>query len=231
MWFDYGPEFATVGMVITAPRLQVHGAATWIMDRILQDIGSRRVGLNATRAAKRLYRTLGFQSECLVYQYQGKVHSQLAPSAKAAGVLGERQANDLSEILELDRQAFGSPRDRVLGTLAAASKIVVLVRDGNCVAYSFCRRFGRGAVVGPVVASNDEDAIAVVRPHLVDHAGRFVRLDTRQDGGDFPQFLTLSGLPVFDTVTTMSLGGTWIDGKNLGGGGPRVYGLATQALG
>ena len=227
MWFDYGASFATIGMVITAPRLQVRGTATWLMDRVLQDIGNRNIGLNATRAAKRLYRVLGFQPECPVYQHQGRVFPP--PTTETAAV--ERQPGDLSDILLLDREAFAADRSRALVRLAAVSKIIALVRGGKLVAYSFCREFGRGVVVGPVIAANDGDAIAVVRPHLLDHAGRFVRLDTREESGDFPQFLTLSGMPVFDAVTTMSYGRPWIGSSSPNQGKPKVYGLAAQALG
>ena len=36
---------------------------------------------------------------------------------------------------------------------------LVLLRSGEAVGYSFCREFGRGVVIGPVVARNDNDAI------------------------------------------------------------------------
>ena len=45
------------------------------------------------------------------------------------------------------------------------------------------RRFGRGQVVGPVLASCDEDAIAVVAPHLAAQEGHFVGLDTHEPTG------------------------------------------------
>ncbi|WP_348627650.1 hypothetical protein [Rhizobium sp. L9] len=62
----------------------------------------------------------------------------------------------------------------------AHSKGVVLVRSGRVEAFALCRRFGRSHVVGPVVAVSDADAIAVVHPHALEHAGSFLRLDTRE---------------------------------------------------
>jgi hypothetical protein len=97
---------------------------------------------------------------------------------------------------------------------------------------SLCRRFGRGSVVGPVVASNDLDAIVVTHPHVVEHAGRFLRLDTRQKAGAFPEFLTRSGLPVYDTVTSMSFGRRWLPlEENRVKTTPTTYALVSQALG
>jgi hypothetical protein len=82
-----------------------------------------------------------------------------------------------------------------------------------------------------VVASDDADAIAVIHPHVVAHTGDFLRLDTRQKVGTFAQFLTRSGMPVFDTVTSMSLGGTWFTGGQAEKPGhPLTYALVSQAL-
>ena len=140
---------------------------------------------------------------------------------------------DLAEIAALDLAAYHADRMPVLARLLNVSKGLALVRDGRIVAFSLCRRFGRGHVIGPVIAKSDEEAIAVTRPHVVDHAGSFLRIDTRQQDGAFPQFLVQSGLPVYDTVTSMSLRRPWLvgDGAPLGDGGPLIYGLASQALG
>jgi GNAT superfamily N-acetyltransferase len=51
MWFPYGADCATIGMVITSPRVQTHGGGRWMMDGILRQCGERRLILNATRAA------------------------------------------------------------------------------------------------------------------------------------------------------------------------------------
>jgi hypothetical protein len=140
---------------------------------------------------------------------------------------------DLAEIAALDLAAYRADRMPVLARLLNVSKGLALVRDGRIVAFSLCRRFGRGHVIGPVIAKNDEEAIAVTRPHVAEHAGSFLRIDTRQQTGAFPQFLVQSGLPVYDTVTSMSLRRSWLDGDGAqpGDGGPLIYGLASQALG
>ncbi|TIU57652.1 MAG: GNAT family N-acetyltransferase, partial [Mesorhizobium sp.] len=68
MWFGHGSGFATVGMVITSPRLQTLGAGQWLMKRVFEKVGGRDLRLNATRAARRLYLSLDFQPEKTVYQ-------------------------------------------------------------------------------------------------------------------------------------------------------------------
>ncbi len=60
MWFPHGDDFATIGMVITSPRLQFLGVGDWLMKRVMSASAGRTYRLNATRAALALYRSLGF---------------------------------------------------------------------------------------------------------------------------------------------------------------------------
>ncbi|MDK1384825.1 GNAT family N-acetyltransferase [Sinorhizobium sp. 8-89] len=232
MWFPYGAHFATIGLVITTPRLQANGAAKWLMGHVLDRVGGRNLGLNATRAARRLYRSLNFSTEALVFQCQGE--STLPPDVQSSSgtVLRALAPTDLQAIAELDSGAFGADRKMLLARLLACSESVGLIRDGKIEGFSLCRRFGRGRVIGPVVAANDADAIAVVRPHVAKHAGSFLRLDTREQGGAFSDFLAHCGLPVYDTVTTMSRGRPWLIGPGRQAPRvPRTYALVGHALG
>jgi GNAT superfamily N-acetyltransferase len=232
MWFPFGQDFATVGMVITSPRLQTYGTARWLMKHVLAHTGPRALGLNATRAARRLYLSMGFTAEAVVHQCQGEAVLS-TPAPKLAGaMLRQVGPDDLMELSALDRLAFGTDRSALLARLLEISKGVVLFRDNRIEAFSLCRHFGRGTVVGPVIASNDADAIAVTYPHVVDHAGNFLRLDTRQKAGAFSEFLTHSGLSVYDTLTSMSLGRRWLTSENdAAGSRPTTYALVSQTLG
>ncbi|OAP36358.1 GNAT family acetyltransferase [Sinorhizobium glycinis] len=230
MWFDYAPDFTNIGMVITSPRLQMLGAGRWMMNHVLAQTGSRAIGLNATRSARRLYSSLGFIAERTVYQCNGEAVAPPDGSLPPGTRLRALARDDLDEIAALDVAAYRADRRPVLARLLEISKGVALVRGDQIAAFSLCRRFGRGHLIGPLVAANDEDAIAVTRPHVADHAGNFLRLDTRQKSGPFAEFLAQSGLPVYDTVTSMSLRRPWLP-EEAGSEAPIIYALATQALG
>jgi GNAT superfamily N-acetyltransferase len=232
MWFPHGAGFATVGMVITSPRLQSLGAGELLMRRILGEQQGREFRLNATRAARRLYLSLDFHPEKTVFQCQGEARwpqwiRPIPPNTE----LRRLQEADLAAVVELDAKAFGVSRQTLLDVLFQESVGFGLFRGGQLDAFALCRRFGRGHVVGPVTASRDEDAIAVVAPHISLHAGRFLRLDTHLRDAEFGTFLAQSGLPVFDTVLTMSLGRHVRDLESRSGGQPVTYGLASQTLG
>ena len=222
MWFPLGEEFAAIGMVITSPRLQEHGAGRWLMGHILDRVGARGKVLNATRAAYRLYLSLGFTPISPVYQHNGVVTS-VAPGP---GHARKMRPEDADTICALDTVAMGTNRHAAMKRLLRVSAGTVVERDGRVTGFALCRRFGRGHVVGPIVSETENDAIALVAPHAEALTGQFLRVDTRQPDGPFRRFLIASGMRHFDTVTRMSLGAA-----PPAPGPAFTYGLVNQALG
>jgi GNAT superfamily N-acetyltransferase len=227
MWFPHGDDLATIGLVITTPRAQAQGGGRWLMDQVLEQCGDRNLALNATHAAYPLYVSLGFTSEAIVYMRQGGVSKTLPPMPNLDGELSESSGEGLAEIIALDTRAFGTSRAKLLALLSEDASIAALRRGGELVGYSMCREFGRGHVIGPVVARNDQDAVHLTTVHLRKLAGRFTRVDTRERDGVFAEFLQQSGLVVAETVTTMSKGRRCLNREDKG---PWVYGLAGHAL-
>lgn len=231
MWFPHGESFATLGMLITSPRLQTNGAAKWLMQRILSECPGTNFRLNATRAARRLYRSLEFVPQRTVFQCQGKARKPGPSEELTAGYeLRRLQASDLDAVIAFDAPAFAVPRPVHLASLFESSLCYGLFRGEALVAYSMSRAFGRGHVLGPIGALSVHDAIAVARPHVDTHAGRFLRVDTHFGTGPFASFIQQCGLPVFDTVTTMTLG-EGIDYGTAGDASAVLFALASQSLG
>ena len=227
MWFPCGQEFATIGLVITSPRTQAQGTGRWLMEQVFERCGDRNLTLNSTHAAYHLYLSLGFTKEATVYQWQGEVVSPPPPVPALAGELVSISAANIAEIAALDERAFGTNRQKVLALLSEGASISVLRRGGEAVGFSMNREFGRGHVIGPIIASNDCDAIHLTAVHLKDLAGQFVRVDTREQTGLFADFLQQSRLGIAETVTTMSKGRRFLNRKE---NEPWVYGLAGHAL-
>jgi GNAT superfamily N-acetyltransferase len=228
MWFPHGNDFATIGLVITTPRTQAQGTGRWLMEQVLALCGNRNLSLNATRPAYSLYVSLGFTKEAMVYQRQGEVAPSIPALPALDGELSALSSDRVEEVTALDTRAFGTNREKLLALLSENASICTLRRSGEIVGYSMCREFGRGHVIGPIVAKNEHDAIHLTAVHLKDLTRRFARVDTREKGGVFAEFLQQSGLGLFDTVTTMSKGRLFLNRvKN----DPWVYGLAGHALG
>lgn len=228
MWFPHGRDFATIGLVITTPRTQAHGAGRWMMTEVLSRCAGRDLSLTSTRAAYPLYVSLGFVEEATVTMWQGIVGREspaLATSSSEIAVMSEPL---LDEIVQFDTPAFGVRRKKLLASLAEGARLQVLRRDGKLVGFAMGRKFGRGDVIGPVVAECDEDAVDLVAGLLAGLQGSFIRIDTREPDGAFSAFLKQSGLDIAETATTMSKGRKIL---NRASDAPWVYGLAGHALG
>ena len=122
MWFPHGDAFATVGMVITSPRLQTNGTGQWLMARILDEGEGRLLSLSATRAARRLYLSLDFKPEKTLYQCQGEARiSKDFALLPLEGTVRQLAADDLLAVCRLDAAAFGADRSQLIGRLNAQS--------------------------------------------------------------------------------------------------------------
>jgi hypothetical protein len=162
-----------------------------------------------------------------VYLWQGEVASSLPAVPVLDGELRSLSAQKIQEIAALDECAFGTSRQKLLVLLSEGASIRTLSRGGEIVGYSMKREFGRGHVIGPIVASNDCDAIHLTAVHLKELTGRFARVDTREQTGLFADYLQQSRLGINETVTTMSKGKRFLNRKD---NEPWVYGLAGHAL-
>ncbi len=228
MWLRYGPGFTMVGMLITSPRLQEHGAGRWLMERAHELNRGSAFGLTATHAARRLYRSMGYGYERKILQCQGQVVGIPAP-VRVEGTVRAIRAEDHESLLSLDREAMGCDRSVVFRHILPVSTGQVLVREGRIVAFALCRRFGRERVIGPVVASTEAEAIAVCRPFVELHMGSFLRVDTLDCHKMFADFLVASGMQIYDSVTSMGLGRAPFMPEATDGA--RRIALASQALG
>ena len=204
MWFPIGDHFATIGMVITSPRLQALGGGRWIMRHVMAQCENRDIVLSSTKAGYRLYQSLSFQPVATVFQYQGIATSIDQSRLCVNEGIRQLEANDTESILQLDESAFGTDRSNIIKTILEKSQGSVLVRDNKVIGFALCRKFGRGHVIGPVVAQNSADAISLIAPHVNQHTGNFLRIDTTIQDKAFLDFLNESGMHEFDTVTSMT---------------------------
>jgi hypothetical protein len=201
MWLPTAPDSGNIGMVITSPRLQTHGAALWLMENIFSEMGNRNKSLISTREAYRLYISMGFQTVYPIYHHDGFVKSAPASPDHARQI----NADDFAAIAALDQAATGLDRSRLLTHILQSGHGTVLTQNSEVTGFALCRPFGRGHVIGPLVALDQQDAIALIAPIVEDYQGRFLRLDTPHEGA-LRDYLTACGLTHFDTVTKMKIG-------------------------
>ena len=226
MQFPMGADFATVGLMATTPRLQSLGAGRKLLTRVLEDCKGRDLRLSATRSGLRLYQGAGFKSAATIRQHQGAAKKADAPAPDIGVEVRAFAGEDLQALSNLDRQAFGADREAALRALMGVSECRVAVRGGTLCGYAMCRPFGRGRTIGPVIADKEATAVQLVAPFIAALRGTFVRVDTPADEGLFTDFLSASGLGLFDGLTEMFMGT-----DRRASDGAVVFGLAAHSLG
>jgi GNAT superfamily N-acetyltransferase len=218
MWWKFGASAHTLGMVLVASTQQGMGIGRRLMQAALEQVGPRALMLNATTAGLALYQKLGFHPVGLVSQHQGV----LATAPQAGGTRAAR-TDDRAAVLALDARAFGAPRAALLDRLLREGACEVVEAAGRVSGFAIRRRFGRGEVIGPVVAVDEADAIALVAASL---RPGFQRIDIVTEATALAAWLSRAGLPRVDTATTMTRG-DW----PAGAGTVRRLALANQAQG
>ncbi|OAP36372.1 GNAT family acetyltransferase [Sinorhizobium glycinis] len=177
----YKNDCATINMVIVDATMRGRGLGRGLMDAALRIAGDRPLRLVATMDGLPLYEKLGFRETAAVLQHQGIARDMAAPAETATAT-----ADDIAAIAALDCVAFGADRRELIAYLAEVGEFAVIRRNGRVAGYAALRAFGRGEVIGPVVAANVDDAKALVVHFIARRSGQFVRVDTTADTGLSP---------------------------------------------
>lgn len=192
----YKHDTATINMVIVDESQRGQGLGRRLMAAVLPLAGSRPLRLIATQEGLPLYQKLGFIETGRIVQHQGIAAPLAAPAGVTAG-----DAADIPAIAALDRAAFAADREGLMGCLANLARFAVLRQGAEITGYAALRAFGRGEVIGPVVANSLADAQALIAFFIAARPGAFLRVDTPAESGLAP-WLTAQGLaPVGGGVT------------------------------
>lgn len=226
MYFRAGDNFAMLGMMVTAPRLQTLGTGRWLLRRVMRDCEGSDLRLSATRQGYRLYESTGFTPLHAIRQHQGTVRGVAVPEPVPGASIRAMTSGDVPVIRALDRHAYGAERRVTLDRMLELSSGLVIETGGEIRGFAMLRKFGRGMVIGPLVAEDDRMAMALAAPLIQRHQGGFVRLDTPVQSEAFSEFLTDAGMVLHDTVTEMYHG---TQRRPLEG--VQIYGLASHSLG
>ncbi|WP_095091045.1 GNAT family N-acetyltransferase [Mesorhizobium sophorae] len=217
----YGADCAMINMVIVDRNERGKGLGRRLMDQALALAGDRPLRLVATTDGMPLYQKLGFVPSGTILQHQGTVAQLVAPDGVEAA-----RIDDLSDIKALDREAYGADREALIDALAEHGQLAVIRRNGAIEAYAAIRPFGRGEVIGPVIAGSAAHAKALISFFAAPRPGAFLRVDTDSRTG-------IAGW-LEDIGLAHAGGGVAMDRPPKTGAEqtrPKVYALANQALG
>lgn len=222
----WGKRHASIGLVIVAPACQGRRIGHRLMSALLEGLDDCTVLLHATPEGRGLYERLGFMRAGELRQHQGIALPAPLVALEPGWRLRPAGHSDADELKALDAAARGMPRAALMDELlTSAEQIVVLDHEGQARGFAMLRRFGRGHVIGPVVAPGADGAKALIA-HLAGlSAGRFVRIDIDFDSG-LAEWLESLGLLRVDAPTTMVRGTPLAASPSA-----RLFAITTQALG
>lgn len=225
MLCHFGADYATLGLVIVSDALQGRGLGRAMMQTLLADAGARSVILNATAAGRPLYEKLGFRVTDTLSQHQSASAHAAPPVLPSGARIRPLREEEIPALLALDRHATGMDRSALLLALLKFAEVAVLEQDGHVKGVAMLREFGRGRVIGPVIAADPEDAKRLISHWVCTFAGSFLRIDVPGRSG-LRDWLQEIGLTCVDDVVTMCRGT-----PPQGDAQWHAYSLINQALG
>jgi GNAT superfamily N-acetyltransferase len=224
--WSFGYDVGTIGLVLVAPDQQGRGIGRALMTALIADSEPRALMLNATAEGLPLYEKLGFISTGFVRQHQGRLaEARVLPPAPDVPLRRAVRA-DRAALCALDAAVFGADRSALIRSLLASGDAWLVDRAGQPAGFAILRAFGRGMIIGPIVASSEDEAIALVAAAAKAAPPGMLRVDIPANAEGLAAWLAAAGLPAIDTVTVM-LRGNWPATWQ----GLQRFGLALQAWG
>ncbi|WP_406094729.1 GNAT family N-acetyltransferase [Streptomyces sp. NBC_01013] len=213
---SYGPDLATVGMLLVAGRYSRQGVARHLMHQVIESAGGTPLSLHATPAGRPLYEELGFSAVGRTQRVGGTFRPPTQPGSHGTRVTGQTgeagltvrpaTAGDLPAMLRLDAEVLGLDRMHLLARLPAfADHLRVAEDDGKLVGYAALWPSSESHVIGPLIARDTVTAKLLV-VSLAGSTGRPLRADIDARHEELLAWLGACGLEPSSSTTVMSLG-------------------------
>ncbi|MET4103798.1 putative N-acetyltransferase YhbS [Roseovarius sp. MBR-78] len=206
---------ALINMIIVDEAMRGRGLGRRLMAAVMDFARGSEMRLVATLEGLPLYEKLGFRATHRIFQHQG-----IAQTATPELPVRVGSVPDVVRLAEMDHAASGLDRRALLQRIAAQGEVLLAERG-----FALLRDFGRGRVIGPVVARDAAAARSLIAEGMLRNAGTFLRIDLPEAAG-LSDFVTTLGLAHVGDGTAMVR-----DPGPRPAGDITTYALASQALG
>ncbi|MFH8726279.1 GNAT family N-acetyltransferase [Streptomyces termitum] len=196
---SYGPGLAAIGMVLVAERYARRGVGRRLMRYVLEETGETPLTLYATANGQPLYEGLGFTEIARAEMVKGRF-SFSAPAPDVT--VRPATAEDLQDVLRLDREIFGLDRTPLITRLPAfADHLRVAVDGGVITGFAAAWPNMDTHVIGPLIARDTATAQALIAA-LAEASDRPLRTDVELRHTALLGWLKENGL---DTIITNAI--------------------------
>lgn len=178
----FGSDVSATFMIIVDAAYQGRGIGRKLMEEALPNEGCCR--LVATAEGLPLYEKLGFMPTGQIVQLQGRLNDLSHVKQGECSHIRIATSKDLDALISLESSDFGGDRAELMRWLFDHSKIFVAQdSEGKIDGFVARRDFGRGQVIGPVVAPNADGAKDLILAVADGQVGQFLRIDTDEAAG------------------------------------------------
>lgn len=214
----YDRRLAWIAMVLTKVERRGQGLARRLLEQSLaytDSLGMECVKLDATDLGRPVYEKLGFVDERKVSRWLRRKSPSVNRPPRTEKYLD-------SELMQMDRKAFGANRTRLLEDLSELNHVYALPGQG----YAICRP-GRTAVhFGPCVAETNYDAKEILSAALNRHGREDMIWDLADENEGAVRLAMEAGFSRIRKLTRMRRGGDAALAFS-----PKIYALAGFELG
>lgn len=177
--YSYQDKLAWIGMMLVDRNYRRRGLSKRLMREVIQRIGNKQtIKLDATPAGQKVYEQLGFVKEYSLFRWV-RPKEALPVSERKINQVQEIDMLDFPEIISYDQKVFGVNRVKLLNHLFEKfPNGAFLVKDRNqIIGYIFCRLGSKFLQLGPMIASTDIVAKALIARVLEVFEGHDLVLD------------------------------------------------------
>lgn len=192
---NYSDRVAWIGMMLVDRDYRGRGISKLLLNRVIDQMKfCASIKLDATPAGHPVYTKIGFIDELRISRMTHPLVTEAIPATGSLKVeaIGPKI---IPEIISYDGDVFGALRQELLLSLANASpELGWYLRDGKELS-GFClgRAGTRFIQIGPVYASSDEVALALISAALGQIRGKACVVDVHTDKQELVNWLNLSG--------------------------------------
>jgi N-acetylglutamate synthase-like GNAT family acetyltransferase len=222
----YDNKLASIGMVIVHKEYRGMGLGKVATQKCLDFTSSNTsIMLIATEEGRPLYEKMGFITVDCVHKF---LCDEYKPLNKSGDVTIERfNSNNLTEILKLDKVAFGDKRSKFLQNRINQSEQCLVVRDNkaNIIGYGISILGPVNLILGPIVAPESQTAALILDKLASIHQGK-LRIDVPSGNEDFMLFLEQRGFKQVSQPPVMVINSAEMPPRN-----KTLFGIAAQIFG
>lgn len=190
----YDAHLASIGMVIVHSNYRGLGLGKKVTQKCIDVAPSdASIMLIATEDGKSLYEKMGFKTVDYVHKYLCDHFTSAQPNSNDI-TIEDFSENDFTEIVKLDKIAFGDRRKSFLHHRINQSEQCVVVKDSkaNMIGYGISILGPINLLLGPIVAPDNQTAAIVLDRLAMNHQGK-LRIDVPLGHDEFMMLLEKSG--------------------------------------